>query len=66
MLTISSLKSFLAGFISISTLTFVKLRKHSFTEVNVALEKDFASITRDRNQANLKLKNYERKQKQSQ
>ena len=61
MFTISAFKSFLAGFISISTLTFVKLRKHSFTEAKIALEKDFALITRDRNQANSKLKkNYER------
>lgn len=63
MLTISSLKSFIAGFISISTLTFIKLRKYSFTEAKIALEKDFLAITRDRNNANSKLKSYERTQK---
>jgi|GEM_PF-5376794 hypothetical protein len=61
MFTISSLKSFIAGFVSVSTLTFVKLRKHSFTEAKIALEKDFMTITRDKNQANYKLKTkYER------
>jgi len=55
--TISSLKSFIAGFISISTLTFIKLRKHSFTDAKIALEKDFMAITRDRNSANSKIKN---------
>ena len=60
--TISSLKSFIAGFVSISTLTFVKLRKHSFAEAKFALEKDFATIIRDRNNANYKIKNnHERK-----
>ena len=62
--TISSLKSFIAGFVSVSTLTFVKLRKHSFTEAKIALEKDFVAITRDRNIANSKIKNNnERQQK---
>jgi hypothetical protein len=56
-LTISSLKSFIAGFISISTLTFIKLRKHSFTEAKIALDKDFMAITRDKNIANSKIKN---------
>jgi hypothetical protein len=32
------------------------LRKHSFTEAKIALEKDFMAITRDKNQANYKLK----------
>ena len=63
-LKISSLKSFVAGFVSVSTFTFVKLRKHSFTEAKIALEKDFVAITRDRNIANSKSKNnHERQQK---
>ncbi|MFM6973319.1 MAG: hypothetical protein ACKO46_03900 [Alphaproteobacteria bacterium] len=57
MFNISLLKSFIAGFVSSSTLTFVKLRKHSFTEAKIALEKDFLAITRDKNIANNKLKN---------
>lgn len=64
MFTISSFKSFIAGFISVSSLTFVKLRKHSFTDPKISLEKDFRSITYDRNVAINKNKtNYERQQK---
>ena len=39
----------------------LEVRKHSFTEAKIALEKDFMTITRDKNQANYKLKTkYER------
>jgi hypothetical protein len=65
MYTISTLKSFLAGFISVSSLTFVKLRKHSFADPKISLDKDFRSITYDKNLAINKNKtNYERQQEQ--
>ena len=51
----SFLKSFVAGFIASTTLTFIKLKKQNFTQEKTALGKDLLAISKDKNTAKFKL-----------
>ncbi len=53
----SFLKSFVAGFIASTTLTFIKLKKNNFTLEKTSLNKDILAITKDKNTAKFKLSN---------
>jgi hypothetical protein len=53
----SVLKSFIAGFVAVISFTFIKLKKHSFTPENIALDKDFLVINKDKNTAKNKINN---------
>jgi len=50
----SFLKSFVAGFVASTTLTFIKLKKQNFTSEKTALDKDMLFITKDKNTAKFK------------
>ena len=49
------MKSFVAGFIASTTLTFIKLKKQNFTQEKTALGKDLLAISKDKNTAKFKL-----------